>query len=93
MLGLTLLLSLCTPCAELLGPFAAGQDAQACRAAHPQGGALNIISHSVQYVCLLQAKTRKLAERRIPKEELEDMERRRKAEEAEDRRGMVATMR
>lgn len=40
-----------------------------------------------------QAKTRKLAERRIPKEELEDMERRRRAEEAEDRKGMVATMR
>lgn len=41
----------------------------------------------------LQAKTRKLAERRIPKEELEDLERRRRAEEAEDRKGMVSTMR
>ncbi|PRW59127.1 pre-mRNA-splicing factor ATP-dependent RNA helicase DHX16 isoform A [Chlorella sorokiniana] len=40
-----------------------------------------------------EAKTRKLAERRIPKEELEDMERRRRAEEAEDKKGMVATMR
>lgn len=40
-----------------------------------------------------EAKTRKLAEARIPKAELEELERRRKAEEADDRKGMVKTMR
>ena len=40
-----------------------------------------------------QARTRKLAEKRIPKAELEELERRRAAEEADDRKGMVQTMR
>jgi len=38
-------------------------------------------------------KTRKLAERRVPKEELEEMRRRRDAEEAEDRLGVVHDLR
>ncbi|EFN51356.1 hypothetical protein CHLNCDRAFT_59259 [Chlorella variabilis] len=40
-----------------------------------------------------EARTRKLAEKRIPKEELEEAERRRRAEEAEDRKGTIATLR
>lgn len=40
-----------------------------------------------------EARTRKLAEKRIPKAELEELERRRAAEEADDRKGMVKTMR
>ncbi|PSC75579.1 pre-mRNA-splicing factor ATP-dependent RNA helicase DHX16 [Micractinium conductrix] len=40
-----------------------------------------------------EARTRKLAEKRIPKAELEELERRRAAEEADDRKGMVQTMR
>lgn len=43
--------------------------------------------------CNGQAKTRKLAERRVSKEEVEDVERRRRAEEAEDRKELVRTMR
>jgi hypothetical protein len=54
--------------------------------------------HSTSAPCpccasVLQARTRRLAEKRIPKEELEEMERRRRAEEAEDRQGMMATLR
>lgn len=47
----------------------------------------------LSFASTLQARTRKLAEKRIPKAELEELERRRRAEEAEDRKGMVRTMR
>lgn len=40
-----------------------------------------------------EAKTRKLAERHVPKEVLEDLERRKKAEAAEDRAGVISDMR
>ena len=43
--------------------------------------------------CRPQAKTRKLAEKRVPKGEIEEMERRRAAEEAEDRKGAMQTIR
>ena len=42
---------------------------------------------------LPQARTRRLAEKRIPKEELEELERRKAAEEAEDRQGTIKMMR
>jgi hypothetical protein len=41
----------------------------------------------------LQAKTRKLAERKVSKAELEEMERRRRAEEAEEKDAMVRDLR
>ena len=40
-----------------------------------------------------EAKTRKLAERKVPREEIEEMERRRKAEDAADRSKMVSDLR
>ena len=63
----------------------------------PPHGALFCFSYCIFHKTsngpLLQARTRKLAEKRIPKAELEELERRRAAEEADDRKGMVKTMR
>ena len=42
---------------------------------------------------VVQAKTRKLAERKVSKAELEEMERRRRAEEAEDRGNVMRDLR
>ena len=43
--------------------------------------------------CLPQARTRKLAERKVGRAELEEMERRRAAEEAEDKKATTRMLR